>query len=71
MQYSIFGLMVLTFVVSVAVAPLYYVMRAVQGETAYRPVAVLMAVGMPMLMMTLLSIAVQLKRWLEQRKRKR
>ena len=70
LQFSIFGLMVLTFEVAVAVSPLYYVVRAMRGETGYRAVAVLMAVALPMLVMILVSALYQLSRWLKRRQSK-
>ena len=67
-QFTIFGIMVLTFVVAVAVTPLYYMLRASQGETGFRAVAVLLSVAMPMFMMIVLSIFYQLSRWLGRKK---
>ena len=67
-QFTIFGLMVLTFVVAVAVAPLYYMIRAINGETGFRAVAVLMSVAMPMAVMIILSAFLQISRWLKRKK---
>jgi hypothetical protein len=60
--------MVLTFVVSIAMAPVYYMVRAMQGDTGSRAVTVLMSVALPMLLMILLSISLQVNRWLKRRK---
>lgn len=67
-QFSIFGLMVLTFVASIGFSQLYYVTRATQGDRSAAPVAVLMAVALPMLLMIVLSLGYQLKKWLRRRR---
>jgi hypothetical protein len=68
-QFTIFGLMVLMFVVSVAFAPLYYMVRAAQGETGFSAVAVLMAVAAPMLVMTAISIGYSVNQYFHRRRR--
>lgn len=68
-QFSIFGLMVLTFVASIGFSQLYYLARATQGDKSAAPVAILMAVALPMLLMTVLSLGYQLKKWLQRRRR--
>jgi hypothetical protein len=67
-QFTIFGIMVLTFVVAMAVTPLYYMIRAIRGETGFRAVAVLLSVALPMLVMIVLSVLLQINRWLKRRK---
>ena len=67
-QYTIFGIMVLTFVVAMGVAPLYYMIRASHGERGYGAVAMIMSVAMPMLVMIVLSVFLQINRWLRRKK---
>jgi hypothetical protein len=55
------------FVVSIALGSASYMVRAIQGETGSRAVAVLLAVAMPMLVMILLSFGVSLRRYWRRR----
>lgn len=62
--------MVLMFVLSIAFAPLYYMMRAAQnGETGLNAVGILMLVAAPMLVMTAISIGYNVNRLLRRRRR--
>jgi hypothetical protein len=61
-QFTIFSLMVLTFVLSVGFAPLYYMIRSAQGETGFKMVGLLLPVVAPMLFMMVISAAYQLHR---------
>jgi hypothetical protein len=67
-QFTIFGLMVLMFVASIAFAPLYYMVRAARGETAFSAVAVLLSVAAPMLVMIVLSVGLSIRRYLDRRR---
>jgi hypothetical protein len=69
MQFTIFGLMVLTFVASIGFSQLYYWARVAQGDSTAAPVAVLMAVALPMLVMTVISVGYSLNRWFIRRRR--
>lgn len=67
-RYSIFGLMVLTFFVAIAITPIYYALRAEGGETGFRAVAVLMAPVLPVLVMILASAVHSFRQWFKRRK---
>lgn len=67
MQFTIFGLMVLMFVTSLGFAQLSYLVRSDQGDTSAWPIATLMAVALPMLMMTVLSLGYSLRKWFKRR----
>jgi hypothetical protein len=69
MQFTIFGLMVLMFVASIGFSQLYYWARVAQGKSEDAPVAVLMAVALPMLVMTVISIGYSVNRWMRRRRR--
>jgi hypothetical protein len=64
MQFTIFGLMVLMFVASIGFGQLYYMFR---GDKSSRPVAVMMSVAMPMLVMIIISIGYTVSKWLRRR----
>jgi hypothetical protein len=66
-QFTIFALMVLTFVAAIGFAPLSYMMRADKDSSAW-PIATLMAVATPMLLMIVLSLGYSLRRWLRRRR---
>jgi hypothetical protein len=67
MQFTIFGLMVLMFVASIGFGQLYYIVRQAQGDTSARPVAVIMSVAMPMLVMIAISIGYSVTKWMRRR----
>lgn len=59
--------MVLMFVASIGFASLYYMVRAAQGDTSARPVAIMMAVAMPMLITIVMSVGYSVRNWLRRR----
>ncbi len=61
-QFSLLGLMVLMFVVAAAAAPGYYMMHARADVPQARLVGMLMVLAGPLLLMTLLSVALSLMR---------
>jgi len=62
LQFSLLGLMVMTFVLAVAVAPGYYMMRGSRSLPESRLVGMLMVLAGPLLLMTLISVLVSLSR---------
>jgi hypothetical protein len=66
-QFTIFGLMVLTFVASIGFSQLYYWSRVAQGDHSAAPIAILLAVALPMLVMTIFSLGLSVKKWLRRR----
>ena len=67
-EFTIFGLMVLMFVASLGFALLSYLVRSDQGDTSAWPVATLMAVALPMLVMTIASLGYSIAKWLKKRR---
>ena len=59
-QFSLLGLMVLTFAAAAAAAPGYYMMHGGGGQTDARLVGMLMVLAGPLLLMTLLSVFLSL-----------
>jgi len=62
LQFSLLGLMVMTFVLAVAAAPGYYMMRGSRALPESRLVGMLMVLAGPLLLMTLISVLVSLSR---------
>jgi amino acid transporter len=67
-QFTIFSLFVLTFVASIGFSQLYYAARAARGDRTAAPIAILMSVALPMLVMIALSAVYQLRSWLNRRR---
>jgi len=59
-QFSLLGLMVVMFVVAAAAAPGYYMFRGSQQLPESRLIGMLMVLAGPLLMMTLISVAISL-----------
>ena len=59
-QFSLLGLMIVMFVVAAAAAPGYYMLRGSQALPESRLVGILMVLAGPLLLMTLISIALSL-----------
>jgi len=60
--------MVLMFVASMGFSQLYYWSRVLQGDQTAAPAAVLMAVALPMLVMTAMSVVYGVSRWYRRRR---
>jgi hypothetical protein len=67
-RFTIFGLMVLTFVAAVAITPIYYVLRAQKGETSYWAIAALFGPIAPVLLMILFSLGLQVRKQFRRRR---
>ena len=59
-QFSLLGLMVVMFVVAMATAPAYYMLRGSQALPESRLVGMLMVLAGPLLLMTLISVVLWL-----------
>jgi len=59
-QFSLLGLLVVMFVVAMATAPAYYMLRGSQSLPESRLVGMLMVLAGPLLLMTLISVVLWL-----------
>lgn len=66
-QFPLGGLLGLMVVVGIAMAPAYYIVRGLQGDSASKLAGMLMILAGPLLLMTLLSTAMALYRWWNRR----
>lgn len=62
LQFSLLGLMVMTFVLAAAAAPGYYMFRGSRSLPEARLVGMLMVLAGPLLVMTLISVLLSLTR---------
>jgi hypothetical protein len=60
--------MVLMFVASLGFAQLSYLVRSDQGDKSAWPIATLMAVALPMLVMIIASVVYNVRRWMRRRR---
>lgn len=65
-QYSLGGLIGLTFVASIAFAPAYYFMKA-RTDAAMQMPAILLAIAAPLLVMVLVSVMFSVRDWINRR----